>query len=189
MKEKDMRKAVTMMVLLTLLAGLAQAGEVDKGKIPADHVAKSLKALPWGAQIWDVEEAVAGFKAKDQKILWVDTRPSSFFSQGTLRDAVLLVYDKTGASYPDGEPVCTKETLEAAVAAAGADVVVFFCQGPKCHRSYNAAYVAVTEWGYDPAKVVWFRDGYPNLFKAVGEDAKLKRRAKKYLCDASLGKI
>lgn len=184
-----MKRALMTVLCLSLMASLSFAGEVDKGKIPADHLVKSLKTLPSGDAIWDVEEAVAGLKDKEAKILWVDTRPSSFFKQGTVRDAVLLVYDKSGATYPDGEPVCTQETLAAAVAAAGADKVVFFCQGPKCHRSYNAAYKAIHEWGYDPAQVVWFRGGYPNLFKAVSETPKLKRKAKRYLCDNGVGKL
>lgn len=184
-----MRVACTLLVCLFLMVGAASAQEVGKGKIPADHLPATLKALPWGVSAWDVDEAVAGLKDKESKILWVDTRPSSFFKQGTVRDAVLLVYDKTGASYPDGEPVCTKESLEAAMAATGAETVVFFCQGPKCHRSYNAAYVAVKEWGMDPAKVVWFRAGYPNLFKAVGETPKLKRKAARYLCDNGVAQL
>jgi len=73
--------------------------------------------------------------------------------------------------------------------AAGADKVAFFCQGPKCHRSYNASYVAVHDWGFDAAQVVWFRDGYPNLFKAVSENAKLKRKPGRYLCASSLTKL
>ena len=184
-----MKRVVMLAICLTLVAGLSFAGEVEKGKIPADHLDKSLKVLPSGILIWDVEEAVAFLKDKEAKVLWVDTRPSSFFKQGTVRDAVLLVFDKSGASYPDGEPVCTKESLAAAVEATGADMVAFFCQGPKCHRSYNAAYKAVTEWGYEPAKVSWFRDGYPNLFKAVNESPKLKRKAKRYLCDNGVGNL
>ena len=184
-----MRLGVTLLICSALLAGVCVAQEVPKGKIPADQLAKDVKVLPWGVAIWDVPEAVAGINDKDAKILWVDTRPTSFFKQGTVRDGVLLVYNKTGSDYPDGEPVCTKESLEAAMAAAGADMVVFFCQGPKCHRSYNAAYVAVTDWGMDVAKVAWFRDGYPNLFKAVGEDPKLKRKAKKYLSDEGLAQM
>lgn len=184
-----MKLVLNVLMCLVLLTGSALAQEVGKGKIPADHLASSVKALPWDAAAWDVDEAVAALKNSESKILWVDTRPSSFYKQGTVRDAVLLVYDQTGKSYPDGEPVCTPESLKAAMEAVGAETVAFFCQGPKCHRSYNAAYVAVKEWGYDPANVVWFRGGYPNLFKAVGETPKLKRKAKKYLCDAALAKM
>ena len=184
-----MKIGFALLVGLLMVVGTTGAQEVGKGQIPADHLPTTMKALPWGVPAWDVDEAVAGLKDKESKILWVDTRPSSFFKQGTVRDAALLVYDQTGATYPDGEPVCTQETLAAAMAAQGADMVVFFCQGPKCHRSYNAAYVAVTEWGLDPAKVVWFRAGYPNLFKAVGETPKLKRKAARYLCDNGVAKL
>lgn len=183
-----MKLGVTILICLLGVAAMAVAGEVGKGQIPNDHLAASMKTLPWGVQVWDVDEAVKAMNSQ-AKILWVDTRPTSFFKQGTVKEAVLLVYNQTGAEYPDGEPVCTKESLSKAMAAAEADMVVFFCQGPKCHRSYNAAYVAVQEWGLDPANVVWFRAGYPDLFKAVGDNAKLKRKAPKYLSEAALSKF
>ena len=184
-----MRIGMTLLVCLALLANVVVAQEVPKGKIPPAHLDTKVKELPWQVAAWDVDDALPAFKSKAQKVLWVDTRPSSFFKQGTIRDAALLVYNQSGSDYPDGEPVCTKESLEAAMAAAGADVVVFFCQGPKCHRSYNAAYVAVKDWGMNPSKVVWFRGGYPNLFKSVGESPKLKRKAKRYLSDDGVAKL
>ncbi len=184
-----MKTGATLLVCMALLVGAVVAQEVPKGKIPATHLDTNMKELPWNVAAWDVEDAVKAFKSKENKILWVDTRPSSFFKQGTIRDAVLLVYNQAGSDYPEGEPVCTQESLSAAMTAAGADMVVFFCQGPKCHRSYNAAYVAVNDWGLDASKVVWFRGGYPNLFKAVGEEPKLKRKAKRYLSDEGVGKL
>ena len=114
-----MRFLITMLVCLTLLTGAVWAEEVPKGQIPAEHLSPDCASLPWGVAGWDVDEAVAAMGDKEAKVLWVDTRPSSFFKQGTVRDAVLLVYDKSGAAYPDGEPVCTKESLEAAMTAAG----------------------------------------------------------------------
>jgi Rhodanese-like domain len=184
-----MKFGICLVICSVLLTGVCMAGEVGKGQIPADHVADATKVLPWNVAIWDVDEAVAAVKDKSSKILWVDTRPTSFFEQGTVRDAVLMVYDKSGASYPDGEPLCGKDALLQKMEETGANVVVFFCQGPKCHRSYNAAYVAVEEWGLDASQVVWFRAGYPSLFKAVSETAKLKRKAKRYVCDASMAKF
>lgn len=182
-------KFATMFVAVLVMAGgVCLAGEVGKGQIPEDHLQAGMKVLPWKVAVWDVDEAVAAIQG-GEKILWVDTRPTSFFEQGTVRDAVLMVYDQSGATYPDGEPLCTSESLKAAMQAAGAEKVVFFCQGPKCHRSYNAAYVAVMDWGLDPSQVVWFRAGYPQLFKAVSETPKLKRKAKRYVCDASLGRF
>jgi hypothetical protein len=167
---------------ITFLSSTLMAEEVDKGKIPAEHLKKSCKSLPWGVAVWDNEEAVAHLKSGD-KLLWIDTRPEAFFKKGTVRGAVLYPYDKTDGS---GNGL-TKETLESAVQKAGMSKdtakIVFFCQGPKCHRSYNATYVAVKNWGFNPQNIVWFRDGYPNLFKKVQADAKLKRQAKKYISD------
>ncbi len=183
-----MKIGMSLLLCAVLLTGVCFAAEVGKGKIPANHLDAATKILPWKVAIWDVDEAVQAIKSKE-KILWVDTRPSSFFDQGTVRDAVLLVYNQSGSNYPDGEPICTQASLEAEMKKIGADKVVFFCQGPKCHRSYNAAFVAVTDWGMDPSKVIWFRAGYPQLFKAVAESPKLKRKAQRYLCDASIAKF
>ena len=164
------------------------AAEVDKGKIPADQLAKSYKTLAWGSPIWDVEEAVSKLK-KGKNILWVDTRPESFFKKGTVHDAVLLIYNKKGKP----ENTLSKESLDKAMADKGiakdTATIVFFCQGPKCHRSYNASFAAVTEWGYNPEQIVWFRAGYPFLFKKVQSDAKLKRKAKRYISDAGVKQL
>lgn len=158
------------------------AQEVDKGKIPADQLAKSYKKLAWGSAIWDADEAVEQLQ-KGENILWVDTRPESFFKKGTVQDAVLLIYNKKGMP----ENTLTPESLDKALADKGIAkdkaIIAFFCQGPKCHRSYNASFAAVTEWGYAPEQVVWFREGYPFLFKKVQSDAKLKRKAKRYISD------
>ena len=165
-----------------------KAAEVEKGKIPAEHMAKTAKSLPWGGLVWDIDEAVTQLKSKE-KALWVDTRPESFFKKGTVRDAVLMPYNKTGSKGNE----LKKEDLEAAIASAGwskeAVKIIFFCQGPKCHRSYNASFVTVSEWGFPPENIIWFRDGYPNLFKAVKKDSKLKRKAKKYLSDAGMKQL
>jgi 3-mercaptopyruvate sulfurtransferase SseA len=144
--------------------------------------------LDWGVKIWDVDEAVAMLKG-GEKVLWVDTRPESFFSKGTVRGAVNIAYDKKGSP---GDTL-TSESLAAAITSAGlakeTAKVIFFCQGPKCHRSYNATYTAVTEWGYGAEQVVWFREGYPYLFKAVKEDAKLNRKAKAFVSDEGLTQL
>lgn len=164
------------------------AQEVDKGKIPADQLTKSFKKLAWGAEIWDVDEAVTQLQ-QGENILWVDTRPESFFKKGTVQDAVLLIYNKKGMA----ENTLSQESLDKALADKGIAkdqaTIVFFCQGPKCHRSYNASFAAVTEWGYAPEKIVWFREGYPFLFKKVQSDAKLKRKAKRYISDDGIKQL
>ncbi len=180
--------ACTISLISVFLITTVQAQEVSKGKIPEDQLATSYKKLDWGVAIWDVEEAVTTLKSKD-KVLWVDTRPESFFKKGTVKGAVLLPYNKTGA---DGN-VMTAETLDKAVTDAGLDKattrVIMFCQGPKCHRSYNATYKAVSEWGYDPENIVWFRAGYPLLLNEVKNNQKLKRKAKKYISDEGVKQL
>ncbi len=171
-------------ICLSLVASVS-AQEVDKGKIPADQLASSFKQLPWGSPVWDVDEALAFLKGTE-KALWIDTRPESFFKKGTVVDAVLLPYDKKGS---DGNGL-TQESLAKALTDAGlaADSakIIAFCQGPKCHRSYNATFIAVSEWGYAPENVIWFRAGYPHLLKEIKGNAKLKRKAKKYISEAGL---
>ncbi len=170
------------MIFCLCLTAPLMAAEVGKGKIPADQLDKSFKTLAWGAPIWDVDEAVTHLK-KGENVLWVDTRPESFFKKGTVSDAVLLIYNKKGMA----ENTLTPESLEKAMADKGIAkdkaTIVFFCQGPKCHRSYNASFAAITEWGYPAEQIVWFRAGYPHLFKKVQSDAKLKRKAKRYISE------
>jgi rhodanese-related sulfurtransferase len=175
-------------VLLALIAFWSSplvAEEVEKGKIPAGHLKKSFKSLPWKSPIWDIDEAITHLKAKD-KILWVDTRPEAFFKKGSIQGAVLLPFNKTGGN----GNVLTQEKLESAIKDAGMSKdtakIVFFCQGPKCHRSYNATHIVVTKWGFNPQNIIWFRDGYPTLFNKVKVDPKLKRQAKTYISDEGI---
>jgi hypothetical protein len=179
---------LTLCLLTLFLAAPVLSGEVDKGKIPTEQLDKSYTTLDWGVPIWDVDQAIPQLK-KGENILWVDTRPDSFYKKGTVRDAVLLIYNKKGMD----ENTLTPESLEKALAdkdiAKEKATIVFFCQGPKCHRSYNASFAAVTEWGYKPEQIIWFRAGYPFLFKEVQVNAKLKRKAKRYISDAGVKQL
>lgn len=175
-------------LFVTMIFTLSWAQEVNKGGIPEEQLTPSYKKLGWGVSVWDVEEAIAQLKAKDT-VLWVDTRPESFFDKGTVRGAILLPYNKQGQ---DGNEM-TEEKLAKAVSDAGLNKdtakIIMFCQGPKCHRSYNATYVAVTQWQYKPENIVWFRAGYPLLFNSVKNDPKLNRKAKKYLSDEAIKQL
>lgn len=191
---KHYRCPVMLLALsLVLCAGLlclqtATAQEVEKGKIPPEQLNASYKKLPWGVAVWDVPEAIEQL-AHGKEVLWVDTRPESFFKQGTVKGAVSLVYDKKGAAFN----ILTEESLTKALAAAGLTkegaTIAFFCQGPACHRSYNATFVAVSDWGFSPDRVVWFRAGYPHLLQEVKANAKLKRKANQYLSDAGVRQL
>jgi hypothetical protein len=161
--------------------------EVAKGKIPAQFLEKSIKKLPSGVVIWDVEEVISVLKDKKTNILWVDTRPASFLKIGTIKNAIQLYCDMKGNPIPDTEKdaALTGELLKENMKKIDPDTskvkVVFFCQGPKCHRSYNAAIRTVSEFGLDASQVIWFRDGYPTLEKHILDDAKLKKRMARYL--------
>ncbi|WP_320045368.1 rhodanese-like domain-containing protein [uncultured Desulfobacter sp.] len=181
-------------VMLLCWTGLVSAAteckeceEVAKGKIPAHFLEPNLKMLPSGIAIWDVEEAIVALKEKKAKYLWVDTRPGSFLDIGTTRSAVNLVCDLQGEAIPEADApnAITKDKLLAAMKTIDPDInsvtVIFFCQGPKCHRSYNAALRSVKDYGLGVDQVVWFRGGYPNLEKHILANPKLKRRITKYL--------
>ena len=188
-------KLITASVFVFILIFFAQSSfakcleceEVAKGKIPAKFLVKSVKTLPSGIAIWDNEEAMPALKDKTGKYLWVDTRPGSFLKIGTIKNAVHIVCDLKGKAIPDSDKAnaLSKERLIAEIKKIDADInnviVIFFCQGPKCHRSYNAALRSVSEYGMDSNKIVWYRDGYPNLEKYILSNPKLKRKISKYL--------
>ena len=172
--------ALTAFMLLPSTSTAGTCTEVDKGKIPAEHLKAELRELPGGIRIWGVDDALPPLKSGDAKVVWVDTRPNSFYGEGSLKGALNLVYHKDEQLKFKGQ---TDALTEAALAAAAGDdsTLVFFCQGPKCHRSYNAALHAVCAWGYPAERVVWFRDGYPLLLKRIEGNPKLKKRMFRYL--------
>jgi hypothetical protein len=176
-----------LLVALPVYAECPDCIEVAKGKIPEKFLDTSLKNHPARFVIWDVDESIQALKDKNGKYLWVDTRPGSFLKIGTVKNAVHLVCDLQGTAIPEDKhgPELTKERLMSAISTidtnASAVKVIFFCQGPKCHRSYNAALRSVSEFGLKPDNVVWFRAGYPNLEKHITSDPKLKRRVQRYL--------
>ncbi len=161
--------------------------EVDKGKIPEKFLNEKLKDLPSGIAIWDVQESIKALTEKAPNILWVETRPSIFFNMGTIKNSALLVCDLKGKPLPDSdkENGMTKEKLEAEMKKINSDIskvkAVFFCQGPKCHRSYNAAIRAVKEYGLSANQIIWLRAGYPNIEKKILSTPKLNAKKALYL--------
>lgn len=173
--------------LTYVLAECIECTEVAKGKIPAKFIDKSIKKLPSGVEIWDIEEAVRALKDRKTKILWVDTRPASFLKLGTIKNASLMFCDLKGNPIPKSEQdhAISESLLISEIQKVDKDInnvkVVFFCQGPKCHRSYNAALRSVSEYGLDETQVIWFRDGYPILEEHILNTPKLKKRINRYL--------
>ncbi len=190
--QKYFKSILGVMALCLVWVGIcsAQAAfqEVDKGGIPEQFLDVNLKQHPLGFKIWDEKEAVSNLQEKGEKLLWVDTRLLHLYTGGTVKNAILLTYDKN-ETLPEAERgetrILTKESLETEMKKIDADlnnvIIVFFCQGPKCHRSYNAALRAIQQWGFKLEQVIWFRSGFPGLFSYVKENPELERKMNKFL--------
>lgn len=166
--------------LFTVNANSDTLGEVDKGKVPEKFLSQTVKILPNGIKIWDESEAINQLNKMNRRILWVDTRPSSMWSSGTLRGSKNLVYHKNEKLLFSREKnKLTRSALNRL--RRGKTKIVFFCQGPKCHRSYNAAIRSVQNWSLPASQVIWLRAGYPKIYKFIQSNPRLKRKMRKYL--------
>lgn len=190
-------RTLGLVLILSVFASLyseecAECVEVAKGKIPEKFLDLKLKDLPSGISIWDVPEALKALTEKTPNVLWVETRPSIFYNMGTIKNSVLLICDLKGNPIPeaDKENEITKDKLIDAMKKINSDIskvtVVFFCQGPKCHRSYDAAIRSVIEYGISASQVVWFREGYPNLEKFIFNNPKLNTKKSLYLSGTNI---
>ncbi len=161
--------------------------EVDKGNVPVEYLDESLKTLPNGVTIWDVDEAIQALQDRSGAYLWIDTRPTLHYMAGSIANAVHLFYNKNESGIPDDENnILTHDTLDEAIQKLQENkqedlMIVFFCQGPECHRSFNVSLRAVQQWNFDPSHIIWFRAGYPALADHVMNNPKLKRRIARYL--------
>lgn len=174
------KKAIVLISLLSATVLLAALPEVDKGKVPGNYLkAASGSRLANGVQIWDEAQTIAALKS-GQPILWIDTRPASLYREGSLKPALQLAYHKDlGVLMKNAGPRLTQGKLRSLM--RGKSKVVFFCQGPKCHRSYNAALRSVQNWGYPASKVVWLRAGFPRVYKYIMARPALKKRKARFI--------
>jgi hypothetical protein len=165
--------------------GSCAAGEVALGEVPAEHRSGTCRVLPWGVEVWSLEEAVSHM-INEAAVLWVDTRPANLNMEGSLRRAVCMPFERSGA---EGNGL-SREKLIAAIASSGYSnstvKIVFFSETTDCHRSYNAAYNAAVEWGIDPERIVWFREGYPGFFREIRDNPILRRKAMNFLSEEAL---
>ncbi len=90
-----------------------------------------------------------------------DSLPGAFWLPGAGR----------GESYDDAVQRQLGQTLAAATRGDRGRALVFFCQGPKCWLSYNAALRAVA-LGY--REVCWYRGGIEAWLAAGGKLAPLR---------------
>ena len=89
----------------------------------------------------------------------------------SLPDAIWLPGAGRGQSLQDAVQEQLASTLKAATKGERGRRLVFFCQGPQCWLSYNAALRAVA-LGYDA--VYWYRGGIEAWLAAGGELAPLR---------------
>lgn len=97
-----------------------------------------------GAETISVEKAKSLF---DKGVVFVDVRKDKDWDAGRIPGAVHIESKKAFTDASLGE--VAKKDQE----------IVLYCNGPKCHRSYNSTVKAV-DWGY--SKVYYYRDGFPS---------------------------
>ena len=122
------------LITFTALMALTAAGWAGKTEAP--------KSVP-GATTIDVTEARKLFEAE---VPFIDVRKDKDWDAGRVPGAYHLDVDKALTRESLGEIVKPDET------------VVFYCNGPKCHRSSRATTMAIG-WGYTDVK--YFRGGFP----------------------------
>ena len=90
---------------------------------------------------------------------FIDVRKDKdFYTTGTIPGSIHLEYKFEKAIY-NGETNLTKEKIQEILKNKRG--VIFFCNGPKCPRSFNASIAAVNQWGISPEKIKWYRNGAP----------------------------
>jgi PQQ-dependent catabolism-associated CXXCW motif protein len=143
------------LLLLCLAAAAANAQEVAPSASLrlSDYSAPTPESIP-GARVIDTVElrhAVQGPPAQ---------RPFLFDVRGEKRDslpgAIWLPGAGRGASFEDAVQKLLGATLREVTRGDAARMLVFFCAGPRCWLSYNAALRAV-KLGY--RNVRWYREG------------------------------
>lgn len=129
--------AIFALATFTLVPTMVQAGK----KVAPLNVG--------GAVTVDARKAKTLF---DKGVVFVDVRKDKDYATGRIPDAVHIELKK----------VYNQENLGKHVKPR--DLVVFYCDGQNCLRSFRAAERAVT-WGY--SRVHYFRDGLP-AWKSAG---------------------
>jgi len=117
--------------------GLVTAGPALAGKKLTPN------SLP-GATVVDADQVKAMIDKKE-KVLVVDARVESEYKEAHLPGAVNIPQPKMDA-------------LKDRLPADKTHPLLFYCNGPKCWKSYRASKKAL-EWGY--TQVYWFRGGIP----------------------------
>lgn len=138
----------------TVSPGFENFNKTDfKGELEAKELSPAL-----GIQYYTPAMVKDALQNKTSSIVFVDTRPKSFFDQCRIKGSSVYEY-KTAAATGD----LKKELVEKWVKEG--KTVVFYCNDLKCYRSTNAALQAVCNWGIPADKIGWFGKGVPGLAK------------------------
>lgn len=132
MKRRNGLAAMAVIVAMMLSVGV---GAADKARVP--------ESLP-GATLVDAKWVKSALDAREP-LLVLDARIAGEFAEGHLPGAVNLD-EKAGV------------TLQSTLPKDKSSPVLFYCNGPKCLKSFESAKKTL-ELGY--GKVYWFRGGIP----------------------------
>ena len=163
-----------LLVLAACLAAPAIANEdVDYGLAPvstlrtADYHAPTPREIP-GAKTIGTSALRDSLQAQPQPLLF-DVLGGEVHA--SLPGAIWLPGAGRGQSFTDTLQARLAQTLQAVTKGDRKRTLVFFCQGPQCWLSYNAALRAVA-LGYEA--VFWYRGGIEAWTDAGGDLAPLK---------------
>ncbi len=167
-----MRVAALVLCMLAVAAATANE-DADHGVAPirelrtADFSAPTPREIP-GAKTIGTEELRQSLRSQSQPLLFdvLGGEPHA-----SLPGAIWLPGAGRGESFTDSVQFQLARTLEATTRGDRSRPIVFFCQGPKCWLSYNAALRAVA-LGYQ--SVYWYRGGIEAWAAAGGELAPMR---------------
>ena len=161
-------------LFLVFVAGFALANEdADHGIAPvavlrtAELSAPTPREVP-GAKTIRTEELRQSLRSQSRPLLF-DVLGGE--AHASLPGAIWLPGAGRGESFTDSLQVRIARTLEATTKGDRKRPMVFFCQGPQCWLSYNAALRAVA-LGYQ--NVSWYRGGIEAWLAAGGELAPMR---------------
>jgi len=161
-------------VLAACLAAPAIANEdIDYGLAPvstlrtAEYHAPTPREIP-GAKTIGTSALRDSLQAQPQPLLF-DVLGGEVHA--SLPGAIWLPGAGRGQSFTDTVQARLAQTLQAVTKGDRKRPLVFFCQGPQCWLSYNAALRAVA-LGYEA--VFWYRGGIEAWIAAGGDLAPLK---------------
>ncbi len=140
-----------MRIAAALLFALFSAHAALAGETPA--------ALS-GAKLITAEEAA---KAIAGGAVLIDTRVANEYAEGHIKSALSVPYREKSAKSVDFD--ASRDQFDLSKLPANKDaVIVFYCNGPECWKSYKAAVNAI-KGGY--SNIHWYRSGFPD-WKAKG---------------------